>query len=77
MSTELIGEGFKMMIVGMGMVFVFLVVMNFMMRIMGKVLEPYKNLLAAPAPAAKKAAAPAVDPAAVAAAVAAFRASGK
>ncbi len=77
MDNQLIFEGLKMMVVGMGMVFSFLVIMVFCMGGMSKILAPFSHLLAAPAPAAKRKPAPAVDPAAVAAAVAAMHANKK
>jgi len=73
----LIGEGLKMMVVGMGMVYVFLVVMICLMKLMSKLLAPYSHLLAPAPSAAKKSAEQGVDPALVAAAVAAYSAAKK
>lgn len=50
-------DGLKAMVLGMGMVYIFLIVMIFCMKIMSKLLEPYKNALVKAAPAAKKPAA--------------------
>ena len=60
-------DGLKAMVLGMGMVYIFLIVMIFCMKLMSKILEPYKNALVKAAPAAKKPAAkkaPAKKPAA-------------
>lgn len=38
-------DGFKLMAIGMGMVFLFLTVMVFVIGFMAKVLEPYAHLL--------------------------------
>ena len=50
-------DGLKAMVLGMGMVYIFLIVMIFCMKLMSKILEPYKNALVKAAPAAKKPAA--------------------
>ncbi|MBO5202619.1 MAG: OadG family protein [Lentisphaeria bacterium] len=59
---QMLLDGLKAMVLGMGMVYIFLIVMIFCMKLMSKLLEPYKNALvkaapgAAKKPAAKKAA---------------------
>ena len=57
-NEELIIGGLKLMVFGMGMVFVFLVVMIFAMNLLEKVLAPFKGMLepAPKAPAKPKAA---------------------
>jgi oxaloacetate decarboxylase gamma subunit len=57
-NAELIVGGLKLMVFGMGMVFVFLVVMIIAMNVLQKVLEPFKGMLepAPKAPAKPKAA---------------------
>jgi oxaloacetate decarboxylase gamma subunit len=50
-NEELIIGGLKLMVFGMGMVFVFLVVMIFAMNLLEKVLAPFKGMLE-PAPKA-------------------------
>ncbi len=57
---EMILDGLKAMVLGMGMVYIFLVVMIQLMKLMSKVLAPYKDALVKQAPAAKKKA-PAAD----------------
>ncbi len=47
-------EGLKAMVLGMGMVYVFLVIMIFLMNIMAKVLAPFANALEKPVAAPKK-----------------------
>ena len=71
---ELMAGGFKLMVFGMGMVYVFLVIMIGAMKVLEVVLRPFATLLDSPAaekPAAKKPAASSADAqlAAVAAAV--------
>jgi oxaloacetate decarboxylase gamma subunit len=71
---ELMAGGFKLMVFGMGMVYVFLVIMIGAMKVLEVVLRPFATLLDPPAaekPAAKKPAASSADAqlAAVAAAV--------
>ncbi len=51
---EMILDGLKAMVLGMGMVYIFLVVMIGLMKLMSKLLEPYKDALVKQAPAAKK-----------------------
>ena len=75
MDVSLIWDGLKMMVIGMGMVYVFLIVMIYCMKGMGKALAPYAHFLAPAAPQQKRN--DAVDPAAVAAAVAAMHARKK
>ena len=75
MDVSLIWDGIKMMVIGMGMVYVFLIVMIYCMKGMGKALAPYANFLAPAAPQQKRN--DAVDPASVAAAGAAMHASKK
>lgn len=54
---QMLLDGLKAMVLGMGMVYVFLILMIFCMKLMSKLLEPYKNALVKAAPAAKKPAA--------------------
>ena len=54
---QMLLDGLKAMVLGMGMVYVFLILMIFCMKLMSKILEPYKNALVKAAPAAKKPAA--------------------
>ncbi len=74
---ELLQEGLKLMVVGMGVVFLFLALMVVIMTGMAKVLAPYAKLLDKPVdkpqrkPAKKPAAASGDDAAKAAAAVAA------
>ena len=56
---QMILDGLKAMVLGMGMVYIFLVIMILLMKLMSKMLEPYKNALMKAQPAKKKAAAPA------------------
>lgn len=71
MGTELIVDGLKLLVMGMGTVFVFLVLMIVMMNLLQKAVEPFKHLLEPPvAPARNKAAAKG-DDAGIAAAAAA------
>ena len=70
---ELMAGGIKLMVFGMGMVYVFLVIMIVAMKVLEVVLRPFATLLDPPAaaPAAKKGAASSEDAnlAAIAAAV--------
>lgn len=70
---ELMAGGFKLMVFGMGMVYVFLIIMILAMKVLEVVLRPFATLLDPPAaaPAPKKAAGSSEDAklAAVAAAV--------
>lgn len=54
---QMLLDGLKAMVLGMGMVYVFLIIMIYLMKLMSKLLEPYKNALVKAAPAAKKPAA--------------------
>ena len=54
---QMLLDGLKAMVLGMGMVYIILIVMIFCMKLMSKLLEPYKNALVKAAPAAKKPAA--------------------
>ena len=71
MNIDLLSAGLRMMVLGMGMVYVFLIIMIFAMKLMSKVLKPFANALQPEAKtAAKKAAGPSDEQlAAVAAAV--------
>ena len=75
MNVDLLSAGLRMMVLGMGMVCIFLIVMIISMQIMSKVLKPFANALQPEAkPAAKKAAGPSDEQlAAVAAAVVAHK----
>lgn len=75
MDVSLIWDGLKMMVIGMGMVYVFLVVMIYCMKGMGKALAPYAHFLAPAANQQKRN--ESADPAAIAAAAAAMHASKK
>lgn len=50
-------DGLKAMVLGMGMVYVFLIVMIFFMKAMSKALAPFANALVKAQPAKKPAAA--------------------
>lgn len=50
MDTRLLLDGLKAMVLGMGMVYVFLVVMILLMKIMSKLLAPYSKFLVKEAP---------------------------
>lgn len=54
---QMLLDGLKAMVLGMGMVYIFLVIMIYLMKLMSKLLEPYKDALVKAAPAAKKPAA--------------------
>ena len=75
MNKEMLLNGVQLMVFGMGMVYVFLIIMIFAMTIMSKVLKPFANALQPEAkPAAKKASGPSDEQlAAVAAAVVAHK----
>ncbi len=49
---NLLFDGLKLMIVGMGFVYVFLIIMIYCMKLLQKVLEPFSGLLEKPVPAA-------------------------
>ena len=55
---DLFMDGLRLMVLGMGMVFAFLIVMIICMSVMGKVLAPFVKKLEAKEAAAKAAAAP-------------------
>ncbi|MBE6393357.1 MAG: oxaloacetate decarboxylase [Lentisphaerae bacterium] len=75
MNMDLLSAGLRMMVLGMGMVYVFLIIMIFAMKLMSKALKPFANALQGEAkPAAKKSAGPSDEQlAAVAAAVVAHK----
>ena len=75
MNIDLLSAGLRMTVLGMGMVYVFLIVMIIAMKLMSKALKPFENALQSEAkPAAKKAAGPSDEQlAAVAAAVVAHK----
>lgn len=74
---DLILDGIKLMVLGMGTVYLFLILMIGFMSIQAKLLKPFAGMLEAPAPAPKRKAASGGDAAMAemaAAAVAAVRA---
>ena len=75
MNMDLLSAGLRMTVLGMGMVYVFLIIMIFAMKLMPKALQPFANALQPEAkPAAKKSAGPSDEQlAAVAAAVVAHK----
>jgi oxaloacetate decarboxylase gamma subunit len=80
-NWELFGEGLKLMIFGMGFVFLFLVVMIFAMGLMHKAIKPFTGMFPDPVPAAPPKKAATGDDAQLAAVAAAavelFRRNGK
>ena len=46
LTMDSLTDGFKLMAIGMGMVFLFLSIMVWAIALMAKLLEPYKHLLA-------------------------------
>ncbi len=58
-NMDLLMGGLKLMVLGMGMVYVFLIVMIWSMDLMKKVLAPFAGMLEAPVAAPRKKAAPA------------------
>lgn len=48
---DTIGDGFKLMAIGMGMVFLFLTIMVYVTSFMAKVLAPFSHLLEENSPA--------------------------
>ena len=50
---ELMAGGIKLMVFGMGMVYVFLIIMIILMSIMSKLLAPYANFLVKQQPVKK------------------------
>ena len=75
MNMDLLSAGLRMTVLGMGMVYVFLIIMIFAMKLMSKALKPFANALQPEAkPAAKKSAGPSDEQlAALAAAVVAHK----
>ena len=71
MDWTLLGNGFKLMLLGMGVVFIFLVVMIFAMDLLKRVLAPFAGMLEAPKTPAKKKPAGSEDDARLAAVAAA------
>ena len=51
---DLIIDGFKLMIIGMGWVFVFLLIMIGLMALVAKAVAPFAHTLEPPAPAPRK-----------------------
>lgn len=79
-NADLMLSGLKLMVLGMGIVYIFLIVMIYLMKLLQKVLAPWATLLdpAPKKPAAKPAAANSADADLAAAAVVAVKlASGK
>ena len=70
-NAELLASGLKLLVCGMGVVYVFLVVMIFSINLMSIVLRPWIDKFEPQAPAPKKAPAASVEADVVAAAVAA------
>lgn len=54
-------DGLKLMVIGMGAVFLFLTIMVFMISMTAKLVKPYAHLLEPPAAAPKKKAPAGVD----------------
>lgn len=54
---QMLLDGLKAMVLGMVMVYVFLTIMIYLMKLMSKLLEPYKNALVKQVPVKNKAAA--------------------
>ncbi len=73
-KLKLLQDGLQLMVMGMGMVYVFLIFMIFSMKLLRRALEPYAGLLEPPKQEIKKPAA-ADDSALAAAAVAAVEMS--
>ena len=75
MNMDLLSAGLRMMVLGMGIVYFFLIIMIFAMKLMSKALKPFANALQPEAkPAARKPAGPTDEQlAAVAAAVVAHK----
>ena len=53
MDWTLLGNGFKLMLLGMGVVFIFLVIMIIAMNLLKRVLAPFAGMLEAPKAPAK------------------------
>jgi oxaloacetate decarboxylase gamma subunit len=51
---DLIIDGFKLMVIGMGWVFIFLLIMIGLMAVVAKVVAPFAHTLEPPAPAPRK-----------------------
>ena len=51
---ELLLDGVKLMVLGMSVVFIFLVLMILLMNLMGRILAPFAGMLEAPAEAPKR-----------------------
>ena len=73
----MLSDGFKLLVIGMGTVFIFLALMNVIIQLASKLLAPFNHLVpekqAASIPKAKASPVPANDAALVAAAAAAVR----
>ena len=50
---QMLMDGVKAVVLGMGMVYVFLIIMIFLMNLMSKLLAPYANFLVKEQPAKK------------------------
>ena len=55
---QMLMDGVKAVVLGMGMVYVFLIIMIFLMNLMSKLLAPYANFLVKEQPAKKAKAVP-------------------
>ncbi|MCF6174422.1 MAG: OadG family protein [Victivallaceae bacterium] len=51
---DLIIDGFKLLVIGMGWVFVFLLIMIGLMALVAKLVTPFAHMLETPAPAPRK-----------------------
>jgi oxaloacetate decarboxylase (Na+ extruding) subunit gamma len=51
---DLIIDGFKLLVIGMGWVFVFLLIMIGLMALVAKLVTPFVHMLETPAPAPRK-----------------------
>ena len=65
-------ESLKLLVAGMGMTFLFLILMIILMSILRKIVEPFKELMEPPKPAPKAATKPAAGDADIVAAACAF-----
>ena len=78
MNKEMLLNGVQLMVFGMGMVYVFLIIMIFAMKLMSKALKPFANALQPEAkPAAKKSAGPSDEQLAAVAAIVVAHKPGK